>query len=457
MAADHRIGQIEIFDHGLQLALVLLGHFAPEDHGDLLGLADGSVQIQQSLGEFIYRGAAMEDEVVAILHLREEQPMLTSSLFAFPVCNERGERREPLLAALQQVLSGERVGEFLQARRIAALQECVGALLEVDALFPHANRQPVVLVEAHPCRKWKIGAHAYEHPAPVRVIQVEVKLVHPALLVLQMGAVVVLVSDSHQDASRFPRFQDRHDLVGFGILEVRFHELVAPALVTVAIGRFENRSAPFLGSVLQPILKLIGDFRQSPLGHPFPLAVGIEKTKHSLGLLEGLNQSVEQNAIEATIAEADAILVVFDKGVHGNLQCGEIPGAYSHGRLCVYVHAETSRPKLSRPAGMAQSPRVRAGRVWIHGWFSQTGNLRSGVADAARGSLGTGQYRRRFSPARQGRQSPIHELGGGLAGRVPLLPDPGSGSEVRRHFETGQRGGGSQPHAQRLRRRHSGS
>ncbi len=66
--------------------------------------------------------------------------MLTPSVLAFLVRNERGERGEPLLAALQQVLSSERVGELLQACRIAALQECIGALLKIDALLPHANR-----------------------------------------------------------------------------------------------------------------------------------------------------------------------------------------------------------------------------------------------------------------------------------------------------------------------------
>jgi hypothetical protein len=38
----------------------------------------------------------------------------------------------------------------LQARRITALQECVGALLKIDSLFPHPNREPMVLVEADP-------------------------------------------------------------------------------------------------------------------------------------------------------------------------------------------------------------------------------------------------------------------------------------------------------------------
>ena len=90
-------------------------------------------------------------------------------------------------------------------------------------------------------------------------------------------------------------FEDGDHLVGFGVLEVRFHELVPPALVIVAIGRFKNRSTPFLGSILQPVLKLVGDFRQSPLGHPFPFPIGIEKSEHALGLLERLDQSVALN------------------------------------------------------------------------------------------------------------------------------------------------------------------
>ena len=125
--------------------------------------------------------------------------------------------------------------------------------------------------------------------------------------------------------------------------------------------RIQNRSAPFFASVLEPISELVGDFRQSPLGHPFPLAVGIEETQHALGLLERLDQSIQQKPIEASIAELDAILVMFEKGVHGNLLCGEIPGGYRRGRLLVYAPAETRRPQLSRPVGVAQSARVRSG------------------------------------------------------------------------------------------------
>jgi four helix bundle protein len=54
-------------------------------------------------------------------------------------------------------------------------------------------------------------------------------------------------------------------------------------------------------------------------------------------LLEGLNQPIQEKAVEAPVSELDAILVMLKKGVHGNLQCGQIPGAYSRGRLTAYA------------------------------------------------------------------------------------------------------------------------
>jgi hypothetical protein len=53
----------------------------------------------------------------------------------------------------------------------------------------------------------------------------------------------------------------------------------------------------------------------------------VEETKHALGLLERLDQSVEQEPIETSITELKAILGRLVKGVPGNLQWGEIPGA----------------------------------------------------------------------------------------------------------------------------------
>ena len=51
---------------------------APEDHGDLVGLPDCSIGVQQSFTEVVQRRTAMKDEVVAKLDLREKQAMLTA-------------------------------------------------------------------------------------------------------------------------------------------------------------------------------------------------------------------------------------------------------------------------------------------------------------------------------------------------------------------------------------------
>ena len=68
-------------------------------------------------------------------------------------------------------------------------------------------------------------------------------------------------------------------------------------------------------------------------GYPFAVTVGVEEPEHTFGLLEGLDETVQENPVEASIPELDATLVVFVKGVHGALLCGEIPGAYRHERL----------------------------------------------------------------------------------------------------------------------------
>jgi hypothetical protein len=39
------VGQIEVFDNGLKLSLVVLGNLTTEDGGDLAGLADGAVGV----------------------------------------------------------------------------------------------------------------------------------------------------------------------------------------------------------------------------------------------------------------------------------------------------------------------------------------------------------------------------------------------------------------------------
>jgi len=61
----------------------VFGHPAAEDGGDLVGLADGAVSVQEAFFQSIQRGAAVEDQIVAVLRLGKEQAMLTARLFAF--------------------------------------------------------------------------------------------------------------------------------------------------------------------------------------------------------------------------------------------------------------------------------------------------------------------------------------------------------------------------------------
>ena len=154
---------------------------------------------------------------------------------------------------------------------------------------------------------------------------------------------------------------------GLGLLKVRLDELVA-----AAFGRVQDGSAPFLRPVLDPIARTDRRYRVSTLrltGNWF--AVEAEEPDHPLGLLERLNQAVEQNAVEAPVAGADAMLMMLAEGVHGNLQCGEIPGAYRHERVYGRPPAAASewlgcwrRDHARSTAG--RSPRERSERSSSH-------------------------------------------------------------------------------------------
>ena len=91
VSTNDRVGQIEVFDDGLKLSLVELGDLAAEDGGDLAGLADGAVGIQESLVQLIQCGAPVKDQVVAILHLGEKEPVLTAASFTFAFFEKRSQ------------------------------------------------------------------------------------------------------------------------------------------------------------------------------------------------------------------------------------------------------------------------------------------------------------------------------------------------------------------------------
>ena len=115
---------------------------------DLVGLADGAVGIEEALAQLIECDSPTKDQVVAILHLREEQAMLASGLFPLVISEERCETSQPLLAAGQQIAGAQGVREFLELVGITAFQEGVGTLLEVDFLFLESLGQPVMLIQA---------------------------------------------------------------------------------------------------------------------------------------------------------------------------------------------------------------------------------------------------------------------------------------------------------------------
>src|SRR5216683_1724433 len=153
--------------------------------------------------------------------------MLTSGLFALPFGKKGSEGVQPLAAAGQQIVYGERIRQFLEPLGIAAAQEGVGSLLEIDSLLSQAMGQPMVLVETDTCREGEVGTHANEHPPPVAIVDVEVVLHDPTLGQLEMPSVVLLVPDSDQDPCRFARLQNDHHLVGLSPAKIGFDKLIA--------------------------------------------------------------------------------------------------------------------------------------------------------------------------------------------------------------------------------------
>ena len=160
-----------------------------------------------------------------------------------------------------------------------------------------------------------------------------------------MPAVVLFFADSNHDARRLARLEDYYDLVWVSAPEVRRDELVAAA------GRsFDDWRVPLERAVLDPALELLGNPPQQIAAHRVLLAVGAKETDPPLRLLERLNQSVEQDAIKAPVAKADAVLVMLEEGVHGTPGVGE-------------CHKLTSwMPSADRAIGGADTPANRGRR-----------------------------------------------------------------------------------------------
>jgi hypothetical protein len=218
---------------------------------------------------------------------------------------------QPLLAASQQISRNERAGECLQTIGCCAFQEGIGELLKSDAVLAQAISQPMMLIEADTGREWKVGAHANEHSPPTPIVDVKIVLNDPALGDLKMPPVRGLVTNSNHDPRWLARFEDDDHCVWLGTFEVWIHEFVTPT-----IRRVHDRNIALGRSFRHPALKFVSDAAQSVPRHRVELAVRIEEPDHPLRLLERLNQSIQQNAIEAAIVPIYAVPVVLVKGVH---------------------------------------------------------------------------------------------------------------------------------------------
>ena len=72
------------------------------------------------------------------------------------------------------------------------------------------------------------------------------------------------------------------------------------------------------------MVKLVGNLGEGPTDYPLSISIGIEEADYPFGLLEGLNESIQQDPIETSICELDATLVVLAESVHGDLLCSRI-------------------------------------------------------------------------------------------------------------------------------------
>src|SRR5437867_12710179 len=88
MAADDGTGKVHIFDDGLPFAVVILRNRAAENDGEFMGLANGSIGVQQSFPDAIQGRTASKDHVVAILRLRKKQPVINPSRAALTRCKK---------------------------------------------------------------------------------------------------------------------------------------------------------------------------------------------------------------------------------------------------------------------------------------------------------------------------------------------------------------------------------
>ena len=284
----------------------------------------------------------MEDQVGAVLPLRQEEPLVDRGIPACSGGEERGQHGKPSLAAARQVVGGERLGERLQAGGVTAGEKRIPALADAAAFSGHPRRQPVMLIQAQARGEGEVGTQAHEHPAPVGIDQIEAVLVDPTPLGRQMPPIGF--ADGGQAAGGVAGLEAHHDLG-----RLRAAAIGGDAGVAAAGRRIANGGTPRLGASLHPAVVLCGDVAQDGAGHRIELAIGGEEADDAFGLLQRLDETIEQDPIETPLPAPDAIVVVLVEGVRGTSRAWDNPDAYPW-------DAATSGSEISRALPFTNVP-----------------------------------------------------------------------------------------------------
>ena len=178
---------------------------------------------------------------------------------------------------------------MLKLLSLTTAKESIGAPEKTDAPLLEALGQPVVLIQIDAGRKGEVRTDAHEHAAPGAIVDVEVVLIHPARLVEQMTLLGGAFTDADQDASGLGGFENGHDRIGRGASKIGSDEVLAPVLLRGV----EDGFTRLAGAVLHPVVVLGGDVPEDLTVDRIKLTVAPEEAHHSLGLLKGLDRSVE--------------------------------------------------------------------------------------------------------------------------------------------------------------------
>src|SRR5207244_13398366 len=135
-----------------------------------------------------------------------------------------------------------------------------------------------MLIETDTGGEREIGANPYEQSSPMGVLDIEVILIDPTPLHLEMPTIVF--PDGGHVVGGLTCFDNGYNLIGLGTLEVALHKVIAPAWGIVL-----NGYTPFVGAVVDPIVILGGDVARHYPTDWIELALQVDHADGQLSLV----------------------------------------------------------------------------------------------------------------------------------------------------------------------------